>query len=231
MVITCIIIEDEPLAQERMEQYVAACHQLQLLGIFDNVLEASNFLLIHEVQLAFTDIHLGCDSGLNLIESLQISTRYILTTAFADYAIKSYDLQVADYLLKPYTYERFLQAVQKVEKQIKDSHPTTDFIFVKSGVRTERIILKDILYIEGNGDYRNIVLANKTILSIITFTEWENQLPSYLFTRVHKSFIINMQQISFVKKDVVDIGNKKIPVSETYRKKFNQLLITLPYNK
>lgn len=222
MAITCIIIEDEPLAQERMQQYVAACNQLQLLGVFDNATDAKNFLTHQKVQLAFTDIHLGIDSGLNLIEALQTATRFILTTAFADYALKSYDLHVVDYLLKPFTYERFLQAVQKAANQIKESHHSDDFIFIKSGTRTEKILFSEILYIEGNGDYRNIVLPNKTILSLITFTEWEKHLPTHLFVRVHKSFIVNRHQISFINKDVIDIRNKKIPVSETYKKIFHK---------
>ncbi len=224
MAITCIIIEDEPLAQERMRQYVSACNLLQLLGIFDNVSDAKAYLSKHQVQLSFTDIHLGSDSGLQLIEVLQKSTHYIVTTAFADYAIKSYDLQVVDYLLKPFTHERFLQAVLKAEKQIKESEYSNDYIFVKSGTCTEKIMLNEILYIEGSGDYRKIVLLRKTLLSLTTFTEWENQLPSYLFARVHKSFIINIQQISFIKKDVIDVMNKKIPISETYKKMFYHII-------
>lgn len=220
MPLTCIIIEDEPLAMERMQQYVASCELLQLQASFDNAGDALAYLAKNAPQLAFSDIHLGNDSGIDMIEKLQVSTRFILTTAYASYALKSYDLDVIDYLLKPFTYDRFLQAVQKAASQVQsNSHPPAS-IFVKTGTRTEKIMLDDICYIEGNGDYRSIMTTTKKILTLITFSEWERQLPPQQFIRIHKSFIINLQHVVSINKDLITITGKEIPISETYKKAF-----------
>lgn len=220
MPLTCIIIEDEPLAMERMQQYVAICDLLQLQAAFDNAPDAAVYLAKNSPQLAFSDIHLGNDSGIDMIERLQISTRFILTTAYSAYALKSYELDVIDYLLKPFTYNRFLQAVQKAVSQLQTTGHSPASIFVKTGTRTENIMLHDICYIEGNGDYRSIVTTTKKILTLITFSEWEKQLPAQEFIRIHKSFIVNLKHILSINKDMIIIKGKEIPVSETYKKAF-----------
>jgi DNA-binding LytR/AlgR family response regulator len=223
-----MIVEDEPLAQERAKDYVNKIPFLELVGIFDNALEALGFLKKNTVDLLFLDINLGNFSGIQLLESLNITSQVIFTTAYQEYALKGYELQVADYLLKPYTFERFVQAVGRVQELIGNKQETLTnqkkFIFVKTEYRLEKINLEDIIYIEGMDDYRQIHTTTKKIMTLQTFTDLEKEIPSNIVCRVHKSYMVAIGHIESIEKDRIKIGNKLIPISDSYRKDFFDLI-------
>jgi len=219
--ISCIIVEDEPLALKRTLEYVGKIPYLDLLQSFDNGFEAIGFLREQHVDLMFLDIKMDELSGIQLLESLENKPYVIVTTAYSEYALKGYELNVTDYLLKPFTIERFIQAVEKVSCQINSTPDITrDFFFVKSDYRIEKVFYNNILFIEGMRDYRNIQTDNKKILTLQTFSDLEKELPNSLFCRVHKSFIVPLNKIDLIERNRIKIKGKLIPISETYKAKF-----------
>lgn len=226
MEIRCIIVEDEPLALERTKGYVQKLPFLTLLTTFDNATDALVFLQTKTVDLIFLDINLGEVSGIRLLETSKINSQVVITTAYPDYAIKGFDLNVCDYLLKPFSFERFVQAVDKVRSNLSKNEPVADkkFIFVKTEYRLEKVMLDEILYIEGMRDYRCIYTLNKRIMTLQTFVELEREIPGYLICRVHKSYMVAIDKIESIEKEVVKVGEKYVPVSETYKKGFWKLI-------
>jgi len=226
MEICCIIVEDEPLALERTKGYVQKLPFLSLLTTFDNATDALVFLQTQAVDLIFLDINLGEISGIRLLETSKINSQVVITTAYPDYAIKGFDLNVCDYLLKPFGFERFVQAVDKVRHILMkpETQPDKKFIFVKTEYRLEKVMLDEILYIEGMRDYRRIVTIHKKIMTLQTFKEFEEQLPPSVICRVHKSYMVAVAKINTVEKDGVRIGGELLPLSDTYRKAFFQLI-------
>lgn len=225
MTVTCIIVEDEPLAMERLQQYVRKLPFLQLQRCFDNGIDALVYLNSNPVQLLFLDINMAELNGIQLLQAKHKASEVIITTAYPDYALKSFELRVADYLLKPFSFDRFLQAVERVQTILAgQTAPAKDFIFVKTAHRLEKIMLDDILYIEGMRDYRRIVMTDKKVMTLQTFKEFEEQLPPWLICRVHKSYMVSLSKISVVEKEGVNINGLLLPVSETYRKAFYQLI-------
>lgn len=223
--ISCIIVEDEPLALKRTKDYVNKIPHLELMASFDNGFEAIGFLSEHNVDLIFLDIKMDELSGIQLLESLERKPHVIVTTAYSEYALKGYELNVADYLLKPFTIERFIQAVEKVSSQIERTHAgNRDFFFVKTDYKIEKIIYDDVLFIEGMRDYRNIQTESKKILTPQTFGELERELPKSLFCRVHKSFIVTLNKIELIERNRIKIRDKMIPISETYKENFYSLI-------
>jgi two-component system LytT family response regulator len=222
MKIKCIIVEDEPLAMERTSSYVQRIPVLELSASFDNAMDAYTFLQKENVDLIFLDINLGELSGIQLLESTNIKSHVIITTAYPEFALKGYDLNVTDYLLKPFLFERFFQAVDKVVQQHAAKSPSAfkEYIFIKTENRLEKIVLDDILFIEGMRDYRKIHTPNKKIMTLQTFTELEKEIPSSLICRVHKSWMVAINKIDAFEKDMVRIGAVEIPVSDTYKKNF-----------
>jgi two-component system LytT family response regulator len=228
MKIKCIVVEDEPLAMERTIGYIRKIPLLDLQQTFDNAMDAYAFLQVNNMQLIFLDINLGEVSGIQLLESAKINSHVIITTAYPEFALKGYDLNVTDFLLKPFLFDRFLQAVDKVIKQLASPPALHEksFIFIKTENRHEKILLDDILFIEGMRDYRRIHTEHKKIMTLQTFTELEKELPANLICRVHKSWMIAISKISSVEKNLVNIRGTSIPVSETYKRDFLQLLKT-----
>ncbi|MBK7036093.1 MAG: response regulator transcription factor [Chitinophagales bacterium] len=225
MKIQCIIIEDEPLAMEKLKGFVMKHPDLILKSTFNNGADALVFLQTNNVDLLFLDINLGEMSGIRILETANISANVILTTAYSEFALKGYELNVTDYLLKPFTFERFMQAVNKVVNPLpKRELVDQAFIFIKTEYRLEKVMYNDILYIEGMGDYRRIFTVNKNIMTLQTFKELEEELPKTIICRVHKSYMVGLQKIDSVQKDEIHIGNKIIPVSETYKKEFYDLI-------
>lgn len=226
MKISCIVVEDEPLARERMVGYIQKLPILDLVASFDNAEDAFGFLKANTVNLIFLDINLGEISGIQLLESMNIKADVIITTAYPDFALKGYDLNVTDYLLKPFAFDRFLQAVDKVKHlNINNDNilPKT-FLFVKTENRLEKIMYDDILYIEGMRDYRKIHTTNKKIMTLQTFGELEAEIPATIICRVHKSYMVSISKIESVEKDRIFIKDAVIPVSETYKQQFYQLI-------
>lgn len=222
---TCIIIEDEPLAMERMKNYVAKLPFLTLSAHFDNAIDALSYLNQHSIDLIFLDINIGELTGIQLLESKRMDSQVIITTAYPDYALKGYELKVTDYLLKPFTFERFLQAVnhaQELANKTKISHK--NFFFVKTEHRLEKILLEEVLYIEGMGDYRRIHCKDKKIMTLQTFGELEQLIDTELICRVHKSYMVSIAQIQSIEKERIKIGEILIPISESYKETFYKLL-------
>lgn len=227
---TCIIIEDEPLALEKTKDFVNKVPFLSLSAIFDNALDGLAYLNSNNVDLLFLDINMDELSGIELLESTKISSQVIITTAYQEYALKGYELRITDYLLKPYTFNRFLQAVNKAQENLSQriTEKQLDFIFVKTENRLEKIMISDILYIEGMRDYLRIHTLNKKIMTLQSFSELEQLLPSQLVCRVHKSYMVAVNKIESVERSRIKIAGELIPVSETYKEAFLQLINSRP---
>lgn len=222
----CIIVEDEPLAMERLEGYVRQLPVLELLGTFHDALEALAFLQTHAVDIVFLDIRLGGWSGIELLETSAVAGEVILTTAYPEYAPKSYDLKVADYLLKPFTFPRFVQAVERARGNLarREEPGARDIVFVKTELRLERVRLDEVLYIEGVRDYRRIHTVHKRIMTLQTFGELERKIAADVVCRVHKSYMVALDRIESVERDRITLGDVLIPISETYRDRFYALI-------
>jgi len=227
---SCIIIEDEPLALEKTRDFVTKVPFLQLSATFDNALTGLNYLNNNKVDLLFLDINMDELSGVELLESSKISSQVIITTAYPEYALKGYELKITDYLLKPFTFNRFLQAVNKAQENIahRISEPQPDFIFVKTENRLEKIMLNEIVYIEGMRDYRRIHTVNKRIMTLQNFSEFEKLIPSNIVCRVHKSYMVALNKIVSIERNRIKIADQLIPISETYKEVFYQFIQSRP---
>lgn len=219
---SCIIIEDEPLAMERTKGFVMKTPFLKLLEIFDNALDGLAYLRANKVDVLFLDINMDELSGIELLESSKLDCQVIITTAYSEYALKGYELNIADYLLKPFSFERFLQAVNKIQsnKAIHSNELDSNFIFVKTENRLEKINIDEILFIEGMRDYRRIHTTNKRIMTLQNFSEFEQLLPAKLICRVHKSYMVSISKIDEIERSRIKISKQIIPISETYRNHF-----------
>lgn len=220
----CIIIEDEPLALERTMNFVNKVPFLCLLDTFDNALTGLAFLQANQVDILFLDIHLDELSGIELMESYNITSQVIITTAYQQYALKGYELNIADYLLKPFTFNRFLQAVNKTQEKLKHQTNTLDFIFIKTENRLEKIELNDIIFIEGMRDYRRIHTKNKRIMTLQNFKELEQIIPAHLVCRVHKSYMVSLNKIDSIERSRIYIKDEIIPISDSYKTSFFKLI-------
>lgn len=226
MKINCIAIEDEPLALKKIKAFIEQVNYLTLLEGFHNAVDAIGFLKNNAVDLIFLDIRMKQLSGIQFLESLQLKPKVIITSAYDEYALKGYELDVADYLLKPFTFERFLKSVDKVYNQLnttKNDNPN-DSIFVKTEYRIERIEIRDILYIQGMKDYLQIHTADRKIMTLQTFKNLLEVLPKIDFQRVHNSYIVSIPKIEHIERNRIRIGKELIPISESYRDKFFGIL-------
>jgi two-component system, LytTR family, response regulator len=230
MNLTCLIVEDEPLARNLLTDYVKKIPSLELIGACPGPLEALEVLKSKPVDLLFLDIQMPELTGIGLLKALPNKPMVIFTTAYSEYALEGYELDVVDYLLKPITFERFLRAVNKVQmrstsKQTKSGFaPQDDFIFVKDGTKLVKIMINDILYVEGLKDYVTIVTKSQKVVSLQRLKVLEEQLPESLFVRIHNSYIVSLRAITSVHKNEVQIGTAFLPVGETYKKSFKEAI-------
>ena len=225
MVINCIIVEDEPLALKRTKEYVSQVSYLNLIASFTNAFDAIGFLKENVVDLIFLDIEMDGFTGIEFIESLSSNPQIVITTAYDKYALKGFELNVTDYLLKPFRFNRFLTAVDRVYDIVtKDKKEDKNFIFVKTEYRLERIVLSDIFFIEGMGDYRNVQTGFKKILTLKTFSDFETELPINGFCRVHKSYIVSLDKIISIEHNRIKIRDSLIPLSDRYKERFYNLI-------
>ena len=242
MKINCIAIDDEPPALAQIEDYIARVPFLNLVKKFDNALMCIEFLKTHQIDLMFLDVEMEGLSGIQLLKIFKNrKPKVILTTAFENYALKAYELDVNDYLLKPISFERFLTSVEKIydlialEKQSMPSIPAKngdkerDYIFVKTEYKMQRVNFKDILYIEGLKEYLIIKTKTSKIITLQTFKNFEQILPASNFFRVHKSFIIALDKIETLDKQNIIIAGKEIPIGEKYKNIFFKTINT--FNK
>lgn len=228
--INCIIIEDQPPAQRILKKYIEDIGTLRLQATFTDALQAMEFLKTQEVDLMFLDIHLPKISGIDFLKTIPNAPAVILTTAFPDYALESYEFSVVDYLLKPFSFQRFVKAVAKVPgksnnastaQPIEDQQTYRKELFIKSGYELVKILVEDILYIKSEGDYTEIFLPEKKHLSSESLRFWEENLDQGQFFRVHKSYLINAAKIEKISGNQVYLkGKTVVPIGRTYKEEF-----------
>ena len=221
--IRCIIIEDEPLAVKVLSDYILQVPFLELQGTFKNALLALEYLKDNTTDLIFLDIHLPKLKGMDFLKTLILPPAVIVTTAYHQYAVEGFELNVTDYLLKPFSFERFLVAVNKVKvgqggvQNIDESEKKKDFVFLNIQKKKVKILFSEILYIESQREYIKIVTEKKEYVSKISTNEIENLLPSDLFKRIHRSFIISIARIDSYTSEVVEVNGIPIPIGREYR--------------
>jgi two-component system LytT family response regulator len=231
--LNCLIVDDEPLARNLLAEYVKKVSDLNLVKVCSSPLEAIDALRNSTIDLLFLDIQMPDITGISLLKTLNKKPLVILTTAYSEYALESYELDVVDYLLKPITLERFLRAVDKANQraskpvtfQMPEKQPTEQrFVFVKDGTKLVKVRWDDILYVEGLKDYVTIHTRQQKIVSLQRLKSLEETLPADQFIRIHNSFIIALQAIDSVHKDKVQIGGAFLPISDSYRKSFREFI-------
>jgi len=220
--IKCIIIEDEPLAVKVLSDYISQVPFLELQKTFKDAILATDFLRNNQTQLIFLDIHLPKLKGMAFLKTLSHPPAVIVTTAYHQYAVEGFSLNVTDYLLKPFDFERFLVAVTKVktaqtEKHITNTHEVKDFIFLNVNKKKVKILFSDIVYIESQLEYIRIVTLNKEYISKMSTHEIEDLLPSNLFKRIHRSYIISVNKIESYTAEIVEVNGVSIPIGRGYR--------------
>jgi two-component system LytT family response regulator len=244
MILKCIAVDDEPLALDILEDYISKVPFLQLVKRTENAIEALQLVQAGGIDLVFLDIQMPDLTGIQFLKIASGKSNYILTTAYSQYALESYDLNVSDYLLKPIAFDRFYKAVEKVHNQLQKSEPVApaqvepatpstpsahalqvqDFIFVKTEHKIQKIQLDDILYIEGLKDYISIFTKNERVITLQNMKKMEETLPKGEFIRVHKSYIIALDKIESIERSRISITGKIIPIGDTYRDEFFKLI-------
>lgn len=224
----CIIIEDQPPAQRILKKYISDFGNLDLVEIFTDAIQALEYLKIHNVDLIFLDIHLPRLSGMEFLRTLNNPPSVILTTAFPDFALEGYELNVVDYLLKPFSFPRFIKAVNKVsvsESIDEGKGNQNDSIFIKSGHEYVKIEISKILFINSDRDYTELQTSTEKYLSNESLKYWEEYLKDFNFLRVHKSYLVNEKEIQKIRSSKIEVAGKySIPVGRVYKENVNQLL-------
>ncbi len=222
----CIIVDDEPLAQNLLEDFVNKVPFLELKTKCKSAFEAVEALQEYKIDLIFLDIHMPDISGIDFIKNTEKLPLIIFTTAYSHYALEGFEHNAVDYLLKPIPFERFTKSVNRayevfnLQNKKIDNKDTKDFMFVKADYKLVKIKFNDIFYVEGLKDYVKIVTAGKNVLTLNRMKTMEEKLPTGKFIRVHRSFIISIDKIDSVNKGSVQIGKSSIPVSNSYRDDF-----------
>lgn len=225
-IINCIIVDDEPVAREILENHLKKISSIKVEGSCKNAIEAFNYINSTHIDLIFLDINMPEISGLSFAKSINKEIKIIFTTAYREYAVDGFDLQAVDYLLKPISFERLLQAISKYlneskteqvdsKQQIIDDN--NDYIFVRSDRKMIKINFDDIRFIESLSDYIKIHLSDKTIITRETITNIEAKLPQKDFIRTHRSFIVSISNIESFTNEYIEIGINEIPISRSYK--------------
>ncbi|HBK72144.1 MAG TPA: DNA-binding response regulator [Flavobacteriaceae bacterium] len=218
--IRAIAIDDEPKAIQVIEHHASRIIDLDLISSFHNSEDALFFLKQNPVDLIFLDINMPHLSGLELLEKLQLKPHVIFTTAYTEFAIESYNYSAIDYLLKPFEFDRFQIAVNKVEQRINSKKQLHTFFFIKDGFKNIRIEYDAILFIKGSGNYLDITTKNRVFSPRMTFVEIIKKLPSSQFIRVHQSYLVNIANIDKIENNQVCMESNKIPISNNYKELF-----------
>lgn len=239
--IRCIIVDDEPLALHVLEDYISKIPFLHLVKSTTNPIEALTLVQEKEADLVFLDVQMPELTGIQFLKISNGKAKVILTTAYPQYALEGYELDVIDYLLKPIAFDRFFKAVQKAQAVLQptaakpvavaESSPQkpqqeflSDFIFVKTEHKIQKVYLNDILFIEGLKDYISIFTPAERIITLQNMKKMEDALPTKYFTRVHKSYIVSINKIDSIERSRIFIGDKIIPVGDTYRDEFFKII-------
>lgn len=218
--ITAIAIDDEPKAIQVIQHHISKMDNVMLLSHFYNGKDAMSFLKQNPVDLIFLDINMPHMSGLEMLNDLQLKPQVIFTTAYAEFAIESYNFNAIDYLLKPFEFDRFQLAIYKAEERINSVKKQKDFFFIKDGFKTVKIEFQNILFVKGSGNYLDIVTKEKKYAPRMTFVELIEKIPSSQFVRIHQSYLINILNIDKIENNQVYIGSHQIPISSRYKEGF-----------
>lgn len=231
MTIKCIAVDDEPLALDIIKDYVSRIPFLKLLKTFSEGISVIEYLSSNNVDLIFLDIEMGGISGTQLLKTLQKKPKVIMTTAYRNYAVDAFDLNVTDYLLKPFSFERFLKAVEKANNLIKNEQAQVtaaskekEYFFVKSDGKLIKVNFEDILYIEGMSEYLVIKTKSGNIITLQNFKNIEESLPRSGFVRIHKSYLVSLSKIESVKGQNVIISGKELPIGNKFKKDFLSII-------
>ncbi len=225
--IRCLIVDDEPYARKLLEEFIQKLPELTLVGAAADALSARSILSKQKVDVLFLDIQMPDLTGIDFLKSTTHRPLVIFTTAFAEYALEGFELDAVDYLLKPFDFNRFLKAVNKITERLpsgenrieKDKTAERDFLFVKDGYKLVKVDLKSVLYIKGSREYVTFVSENSKVMSLLSLKDLEEDLPSD-FVRIHHSFIVRINAIQSVTKEEVTIGGESLPIGATYKKRF-----------
>ena len=222
MKINCIVVDDEPASRDILETYITDCPVLNLVGLYSNAIEATKVLNEEDIQLFFLDINMPKLNGLKFYKSLANPPIVIFTTAYPEYAVEGFEVDALDYLLKPFSFERFLKAVNKAQHALtsKQALPEKAFILLKSEKKLYRIIIDEINYIEALGDYVKVHCSDQSIVVHDTFQNLLNQLEKSNLFRVHKSFAIAINKFDHIEGNMIKIQGTSIPIGQTYRSAF-----------
>jgi DNA-binding LytR/AlgR family response regulator len=232
MKLDCLIVDDEPMARKGLEEYVQEIDFLHRVASCENALKAAAYLNEQKIDLIYLDIHMPKVSGIDFLKTLKNPPLTIFTTAYADYAVEGYSLDVIDYLVKPITFERFLKASQKALEfsQLKsraENHnsPETDYFFVRCDSKFEKVFFHEVSYIEGLQNYAVIHIPPRKLITYITLTSLENQLPRDRFLKVHKSYLISIPHIKAIEGNELILDQARIPISRTLREEVIQQIM------
>lgn len=223
----CIIIEDQPPAQRILKKYIEDVGTLELVGTFGDAINGLTFLNENKVDVIFLDIHLPKLSGIDFLKALNNPPAVILTTAFPDFALESYDLDVVDYLLKPFSFARFIKAISKIKSKRPSEHDSVEkgSVFIKSGYEFIKVNVEDILFIKADNDYTEIMLQEKKLLSNESLKHWLDFFGEDKMIRTHRSYLVNRSKIIKVSSSNVTLSNKEdIPIGRAYKDNLNKLL-------
>ena len=227
MKLKCIITDDEPIARKGLQNYVERIDFLELVGVCEDAIQLNNQLKSQQADLLFLDIEMPYMTGIELLNSLSNPPKVIITSAYAEYAIKGYDLEVSDYLLKPISFDRFLKAVNKVyDLLISSQTPVVqDYLFVKTNLKLEKIRFNDMRFIEGVENYVAIYTSDGKIITHTTLRTILQKLPPERFVQVHKSYLVNIDKIDSIEGNLLGIGKNKIPLSRTYKETALEIIL------
>lgn len=223
MAINCLIVDDEPLACGIIEEYLLRLEGYRIAGICHNAVEAFNILKQQPIDLIFLDIQMPRLTGIEFLKSLKHPPLVILTTAYSDYALEGFELDVADYLLKPIAFERFLRAIDKASRMLNPGMPNQNptspdaFIYVKEDKITQKVYLSEILFLESQGNYVKIVCQNRQIIAYTSLTLLEETLPASHFFRVHRGFMVAFDKITAFSGGYILIDKHQVPIGRNYR--------------
>ncbi|WP_226742873.1 LytR/AlgR family response regulator transcription factor [Polaribacter gangjinensis] len=217
MNIRCLIIDDEPSSQNVLKSFIQKIDYLECVDVCNNALEALEFLKSNPIDLLFLDINMPHLSGIDFYKSLKNPPKVIFTTAYSAFALEGFELDAVDYLLKPFSFERFLKAVSKV-KELNDYK--IEYVFIKSDKKIHQLKIDDIYFIEGLRDYIKVHLKNNFLITYKPLKLMYNSLPKSTFIQVHKSFIVNKNKLDYLEGNVASINSNKIPLGEKYKKEF-----------
>ncbi|WP_121812278.1 LytR/AlgR family response regulator transcription factor [Mucilaginibacter kameinonensis] len=233
--IRCLLVDDEPLAITLLQNHITRFDFLEVTATCPNALKALETLKSQDVDLMFLDVRMPAIDGIEFLKMLRNPPRVIITTAYRDYAIDGYDLDIVDYLLKPITFERFFKAIERylrnAGQQAQPSMPTDpepENIVLKSGYRNVKVNVADILYMESVKDYVKVYTLNTTVVTKYKISDMEADLASKNFLRIHRSFIVNQQHITAFSASDVELGKKELPIGESYKEHVTQILKKQP---